>query len=40
MSFLLIYNFIHMFIFDRAGSLLLSGLLSSRGEWGLLSSCV
>ena len=37
-SILLIILFIHSFSFGRAGSLLLLGLFSSCGKWGLLSS--
>ena len=32
------YYFCNLFIFGCAGSSLLSGLFSSCGEWGLLSS--
>ena len=32
--------FIYLFIFDPAGSLLLCGVFSSSGEWGLLSTGV
>ena len=38
-SYFYIYNFICIFIFGCAGSLLLGGLFSSCGEWGLLCSC-
>ena len=32
-------NFIYLFIFGCAGTLLLQGLFSSCGQWGLLFSC-
>ena len=38
-AILFVILFIHSFIFGCAGSLLLLGLFSSCGKWGLLSSC-
>ena len=35
-AFLFLKNFIHLFIFVRARSLLYEGFFSSCGEWGLL----
>ena len=37
--FFFFLKFIYLLIFGRAGSLLLCGLPSNCGEWGLLSSC-